>query len=432
MMSFLIILTGIVLMLIVKKMKLSKEKKIIVNIILIFFITILFLSTFNPMGLYEVNYYVYLLWIICIVMFTMGYCSVKEKKIENKILDIDIISKSRVLEIIGYILLIALVFFRIRYINIANTVKDASELRLIRFTTLFNSYAENLIFNYIIVGILNIYTILLAILLVEKKYTTKLFWIALISNIVYITIGYGRKKLMDIIIYLIIWFIIKNKGKIKIKKGILLKGSLILILVFIVSISATAVRTGVRITNFEKIKNDIVGEQIEQYVIYFLGGFRSLDKYLENDINYTYGRLTLGGIDELISIPFLALGYDYSAINSIVGEKLQSVIHIGDNIEFNAFYTCVMNFYTDFHLLGVIIIPLIYGFILRKSMDKGINQKNLFDVILMLYLISNTVAAIYKWFYQSGSTMFTIIILLVAKLTLEIKGKEENGNNKEK
>jgi len=220
-MRFLILLIGIVLILIIKLMKLAKEKKSILNIILIFFVGILFLSTFNPMGLYSVDEYTYFLWIICIIMFTIGYCVFKEKEINIEKLDMDIISKSKLLEIIGYILFLLLLFFRIRYNNIVSLVEDASQLRIIRFTTLFNSYAENLIFNYIIVGILNIYTILLAILLIEKKYKTKLFWIALMSDIVYITIGYGRKILMDIIIYLIVWLIIKNRGRIKIKKGII-------------------------------------------------------------------------------------------------------------------------------------------------------------------------------------------------------------------
>ncbi len=358
-------------------------------------------------------------------MFTIGYCfynkeNIKEAKLNGTF--IDKIISNKYIKIIGIMLLLGLIYFKIKYLNATNNIIDSSELRMARFTTMFSSYAESIIYNYLLVGVLDIYVILFAVLLIEKKYKNSIFVMSLASILLYISIGYGRKVLLDIIIYAIIWFLVRNKGKININSKSIKKGIVGILIIFIISVSATTIRLGVQLTNIQKIKEDIVEEQIKQYFVYFLGGFRSLDRYIQNEeFDYEFGRMTLGGIDEIISLPFIALGYDYNSINSKYGEKLQENIIIGDNISFNAFYTCVMNFYTDFGIVGVILIPLLYGIILKCIIRRALITYNLFDIILMLFIISNTISAIYKWFYQSGSTIFTIMVILVLKKFIRIK-----------
>lgn len=353
-------------------------------------------------------------------MLVIGYCfyNLKYDEEETDLKDalIEKIVSNKYVKIIAIILLIGLIYFKIKYINATSNIIDDSELRIARFTTMFSSYAESLIYNYLIIGLLNIYIILFVILLIEKKYKNFIFLISFISIILYISIGYGRKVLLDIMVYAIIWYLIKNKGKIGISYKNIKKVIIGIFIIFVISVGATSIRTGVKLTDFQKIKEYMVDEQIKQYFTYFLGGFRTLNSYMDNrDIEYEFGRMTLGGIDELISLPFVALGYNYNSINSEYGKLLQENIVIGDNLKINAFYTCVMNFYTDFGIAGVVIIPLLYGIILKKIIHKAISTYNLLDIILMLFIISNTISAIYRWFYQFGSTMFSIIIILVLR-----------------
>lgn len=324
---------------------------------------------------------------------------------------------------------IALAYFKIKYNKAISGLEDLSKLRIVRFTTMFNSYTENVIFEYLVVGVFNIYTILFSMLIVEKKYKNKIFLICLIDIVLYITIGYGRKILQDIMIYIIMWFFIVNKGYIKIKIKSIITTAFIVIVILSGSIGVTAIRTGVPITNIKRIKEDIVQEQINQYIIYFNGGFRTLDQMIQSEKPmYTMGRMTLGGIDEIFSLPFTFLGYNYKSINTIMGEKLQENVTIGENIQMNAFYTCVMNFYSDFGVIGVIFIPIVYAYIISRVFKGAFKHDEIINYILLLFIISNTISATYKWFYQSGSTMFTIIIILILQLIL--KKKKENSYDK--
>ena len=365
--------------------------------------------------------------------FVISFCIFsrkRDKKQDNDktTIEIEKIINSKYVNIIGMILTILLLYFKMKYNNATRGIDDLSKLRIIRFSTMFNSYAESVTFEYIVVGVLNIYTIIFSMLLVEKKYKNKLFFICLVDILLYITIGYGRKILQDILIYVIMWFIIKNNGKIRLRIKTIMTIFLVTILILMGSIGITAIRTGVSILNIKKVREDIVQEQVNQYIIYFNGGFRTLDKFIHEDKPmYSLGRMTLGGIDEIISLPFIFMGYNYKSINTIMGEKLQENITVGQNIQMNAFYTCVMNFYSDFGIIGVILIPLIYAYILTDVIKKSFTNKNVMYTILLLFMISNTISATYKWFYQSGSTMFTIFIILITNLVLRKKEKKNYG-----
>ena len=429
-MRILILLLGFFLILVFSRIKMNRIERTVIICILLFFINVLLLSTFNWYGIYEVSSYTYLLWIINIFMFSLGFCIKKNKEKENGCKNsddnIDKIINSTTFVILGVIIIIGLIYYKIRFDNIVKGLKTVEEIRMIKFKNLFNSGVEYIIYEYFITTFTNIYTIFFAILLVDKKIKNKVFFMSIIIILLYIMIGYGRKILFDILIYIIMYSIIKSNGVIKLNFKYLIKLFVIGFMIFSIAIIATAVRLGVKLNNHKFILNNVVSEQIKQNYLYFVGGFRLLDQYIgEFDNNYTLGRMTLGGVDDIVGIPFLALNYDYKPINTEVGKKLQKNILIGNNTYMNAFYTCVMNFYSDFGILGVIIIPLVYGVILKRVINKAAYNKNLYDILIFLYITCLTVSAVYRWFYQLGSGLFTIIIIMFIKSAFEGK-RDEN------
>ena len=186
----------------------------------------------------------------------------------------------------------------------------------------------------------------------------------------------------------------------------------------------TAIRTGVKIYDLKKIANDIVGEQIKQVVLYFEGPLRTLDNFINEGFeslngNLAYGRATLAGIDEIISLPLIFVGIDYPYFNSIIGSELQTNVTVSENgYKINAFYTGIMNFYADFGTVGVLIFSMLYATLVVYCVRNFFKKKgDIFSQVLLIFVIMNTLSIVYRWNYQSGATTFLLIVLVILNNT---------------
>lgn len=428
-MFIIVILTAMILMFIVKLSKLDKFSKWILTIYNLIVTFLLCFSMTNPASLYPVSDKTYILWILNIVIFTVIYVVFALRK-TNRIAElektetkweeaIEKITNSKVWLFFQIGLMIILLYYVIKYNYIVSQTTDQSLLRLIRFTNLFGSYTEKVIFEYLIMGLFTIFSIITSILFVNKKWKNLFFFIGLINIILYISIGFSRKVLFEFLIYVVLAYIITiTLQKKKISKRSIIIGICLVIIILVLTLGVTALRTGVSIFDFKKIYNVIIEEQIKQFIVYFEGPFRALDHFVENGFsslqgNLSYGRATLGGIDEIISLPLIFIGFQYPYFNSIVGAELQNNILVGETQQFNALYTSVMNYYCDFGVVGVIIIPALYAIFVRWCIEKFIRKKDIFSQVLAIFVIMNTFSTIYRWNYQAGSTTFWLIILLL-------------------
>lgn len=418
------IMNFFLLMLIVKRLKIEKYIKKIIQIYLIFTFCICIISTFNPFKINEVDDYTYIMWLININIFTLTYCFTMVKynnKKSNKVINTSSLEHSKILRNIQIMLMFILGYYALRFHFYSSKLVDASEIRMIKFTYLFNSYAENVFYNFLVTTLYQITTMILAIFIVNKKVKNSVCIIGIINVILYMLIGYGRMSIYYFVQYILIAFFlnkdynkVNKKRKLNIKKIILVITSVLVI--FLVSLIPTAVRTGINIFDFNGIYNRIINTQFESIILYFTGGFRTLDIFLKNgfpNLSYTCGRATLGGIDEIIGTLLNIIGLNISSLNSMLGTYTQIPIDIGVGKTFNAFYTCLMNFYLDFGYLGIIIGPFIHSLLLIAVTINYKKQKNLFSEVLLIYVINNAFSSIYRWNYQSGASAFTLITLII-------------------
>lgn len=431
-MILLIILNLVISLTIIKKFNMDLKIKKIIIIYIIYIYAILIVSKLNLYKLNSVNNMTYLMWIVTTyILIGMYYFIIKnqkEFKFNNELVVKKIVN-SKLILIIQIILNLVLLFYAWKFYNITIKINDASQIRIAAFTILFNSYTENIIYNYFIITIYKITTIITTILLINKKYKNPIFILGILNILIKISIGYGRMDLYEFIIYIIIAKCISDV-KMNFKSKNILKYIIIIFFILTVSLIPLSIRNGVSPIDFEKIYTVIFKEQLKQIVIYFTGGFRAFDIYMQNGFEtikgYTLGKATFGGIDEMFEIFIKFIGCNYFGFNTLVGAITQKNILIGDSVYFNAFYTYLMNFYSDFGYFGILIGPIVQAILIGFTTNNMKKNKSLASYILFAFTVVNLFSSIFRWNYQSGATMFMLIMISILNIIVNKKIVKSN------
>lgn len=385
------------------------------------------ISQFNLFNIYDVSLKSYSFLLLNIGMFSVGYIIFYKPKLYNKCFAKVNLPNKRVF-LFQLILFVILLYYWQRYSMIFNqmTFYDARRIRF-EVGLLFSSGYEVLFFNYVVTFAVYFF-ILLAIsnYLINRKIDRNLL-LSIINCIIYGFIGLGRFIYFDSAVFLITGFLLLKqiqKGKErKIRFGINFIKKLIVISVFIIgglflSSYITSVRMG---------HNDIfmgLSDAFQQFIIYFTGPFRALDYYFytfKNSFDLTLGRSTLAGLDEIVNNLLYYFNRNSIALNGKIAFYTASNIYIGGGHWFNAFYTCLMNYYMDLGILGVIIIPFIFGGIAAKVFNIFNKNPNVYTLMLIMYFTYTTLASEFRWSFQSPTPW--IILLYILLLVFKEKHK---------
>lgn len=401
----------------IKKISISYGIQILVLIII---------SLLNPLNMYAVSSYTYFLIMLCTISFIIAFNKISKhiikskqdfNQIENKkLISLDKLLKSKILLVSIIIILIIVIYYLTKY-NII--IKDMSKLdiRMVRFNQLFDSSLEALFFNYIIAGSMYILSIIFSVLLVNKKVKNSIFILLAITIALYSLIGYSRMIYLNIVIYIFICILLKPNLKelINVKNiiKIILIGCAVVIILFGMLYARICKSSAPIKDNISKtLKN-----QTEQIIEYSVGSFRLLDYFIKNGFEnfqskYTYGQATFAGVEEIILYPIKGIGVEIDSFNNIIGEYTQKSIKIGTKTNFNAFYTCVMNFYLDYGLIGVILFPILHSMLIIFSLKQYYLKKDIVSFMLLNFVLLNLFFSIIRWNYQSGTSVFVLIVLI--------------------
>lgn len=423
----------------------DRLSKIIIYLFLAWWSTWLIISTLNVFELFDVSFNIYLLIMLGIFMFLIGfsfaYTKNNEKNIEiGRINEINIVN-NRAFNIVLTICFIILLYYFSRYSYFAS-ILPTSELRLLRYSvgTLFTSTTELLLFNYLIEAfIFSLYAVV-AYLLLHGRIKNYTFILSLLCLAFYAGIGSGRFPIMYLFVAFIFVFLITrikssfnySKEEFKMIK-ILKRGSLILaVMLPVLLIYAswlTAFRYGYTSFNFDAI---MFGMNIllKQFIVYFTGPFRALEYGIVNyavEQPYLYGRATLAGINEIAYALFHLLNISIGNINYILGDYLQNqVILVGNNIFFNYAYTHLMIFYFDLGIFGVIIFSFVYGFLARKTVFAFNRHPSILTLIVLVITFLSMIFSVFHWMFQAPSVIILITVCLV--LHFIVRSKKDVSN----
>ena len=389
-------------------------------------LVLIIISLFNPLNMYAVSAYTYFLIIVCTISFLMAFNKISKhiikskqdfNQIENKkLISLDNLLKSKILLASIIIILIIVIYYLIKY-NIIIKGMSKLDIRMVRFNQLFDSGLEALFFNYVIAGSMYILSIIFSVLLTNKKIKNPIFIFSTITILLYSLIGYSRMIYLNIVIYIFINILLKPNLKelINVKNiiKIILIGFALIIILFGMLYARICKSSAPIKDNISKTLNN----QTEQIIEYSVGGFRLLDHFIKNGFEnfprkYTYGQATFAGIEEIILYPIKGIGVEIDSFNNIIGDYTQKSIKIGAKTNFNAFYTCVMNFYLDYGLIGVILFPILHSMLIIFSLKQYYLKKDIFSFMLLNFVLLNLFFSIIRWNYQSGTSVFVLVVLV--------------------
>jgi len=395
---------------------------------------IFFISLQNPYGLLPVSAKTYTLLLIYVCSLVIGL-SVSNKRNVNssKYIKFDnviqkqldyLLDNKYVLIIVSICILFLLYIFS----------KQQAILLQISAMQLRNEGVQDLLFegnsllglfnNFVVKPFTFIIEILVAYVLLYRR--TKVLPLFLFTTEVLLSalIGGSRGVFLKILVYIIfIYFccpFLQNKSSRKANLKLLLS-----VLVFAIIIFTTvSYLTAQRLYNIKEFSIDAVLLGFDSMLIhietYLVGPFRALDYAFENDYfnklgGPTLGRSTLGFIEGFFEIFFGKLGIDYTPANNIIYKTLQNNwIWIGR--DFNFAYTPLLNYYMDFGLLGILIIPFVFGMIIKKYCLKLYRSKNLAILFLLAFFFNVIFESHFGWvLYHWNCFLILIYIYIIYK-----------------
>ena len=388
------------------------------------------LSTFNPYTLYSVSEKAYLLIWINMFTFSIGFIMIARKKNRDICINPNLsIKMNKALKWMETFLFIILIYYFIKYNTVLSSMAITDARRISsEIGYIFGNHIEYLIYNYFVTSLVYLSIIINSVKYSLDKKTSIHLIITLVNIYLFAGIGLGRFVFFNTIIFIIVALNIYRgtkesnekfggnvaRNKIKRKKSKIKYVPLVGLGVYLMTIT-TATRYGASIYNFNTFWRWF-NFSLKQGAVYFLGPFRALDSFLQlNSItpfDFTFGRATLAGLEEIINNVFILIGININTANSIMASFTVNPITIGYNGEtFNAFYTGITNFYLDGGVGFVIMVPLIFGMIIAGCWNLFNRSPNLYTFSILVFMVKTSIAYQYRWDFSTPSNWIVVIAL---------------------
>lgn len=433
-MTFLVLIVLILLIGIARYTVSDRLSKILIFLYLFWWMVWLFLSTLNVYGLFPVLPKTYLLILLSLGMFLLGYLFANDNR--NKSMDIRIgfpeikIKSNKIFNTVLVICSIILGYFFAKYIYLSFTL-PVDQLRMIRFSVgaLFPTTKILLLFNFFIEGFVYFLYAIIAYFIISKDIKNFTFILSVFCLVCYAGIGSGRAPILYEIMAITLLFFSKRfsskfvevKVENDIKRQKKRKISIIVLAavfppLFIYASWLTAYRLGLTSFSFQTI---VLGanELLQQFIIYFTGPFRALEYGIENfapEVPYFWGGATFAGVNELAYAAFHLAGMEITNFNYIIGSYLQdNVVLVGINTFMNYSFTNIMIFYFDFGIAGVAIMSFLFGFFSRKSVILFEKRPCIPTLVLLVLIFQAMIFSVFSWVLQSPATTIVIIACLI-------------------
>lgn len=418
-----IIITVFILYIVVDyfvKNRAKEAKRIIVGFNLLWGIALV-ASLYSFSGKYAISTCAYLLIVIAVISFNMGfyYKSMHTFTLKNLQLSVNHIIGNKVFNVIIIILSIYLLSLFLTYID-ALAFASAADLRTDFFDEENNLYGPLFLFlNAWFLKPVSIFLMpLFPMALMQKKYGQAVLYISYL--LVYNSLGGGRFGYTQIAwsLYLVCICLYQV---VKIKLSI--RNALISVVVFFGFYGLIALTTASRMANFDinRINYDeVLKETNTQLSAYVSGPIAAFSYAIDNNYvkemgGYQYGKLTLGAFDQMADIAFRKIGVGYErAIPKLATIKQDSKIEINEDFPmWNALYTYNLFFYLDFGIVGVLIFPFIFARLFSKSLSLMHHKQNVMSLVLVNYVFVNCMHSVFDFRLYNLADLVTISVLLI-------------------
>ena len=174
-------------------------------------------------------------------------------------------------------------------------------------------------------------------------------------------------------------------------------------------------------------------QQFEVFVVdYHTIGFALIDTELANpasDLNVrpTYGRLTFGGLESLLTIVIRRFDREYNSPALANAVRMTANVQVGrlgnEPKLYNSFYTILYTFYSDARYLGLLIGGMVLGWLTFAVHRWWGETRRLEALVYALFLLSIVLLGIFVSPLENTRTWLVGLGLLTLRLWPRIEGR---------
>jgi len=184
------------------------------------------------------------------------------------------------------------------------------------------------------------------------------------------------------------------------KHGFIFQGKIFLLLLFIISLLV--------FSSVNRFGGDLLGAIKHYFISYHVTGFSFYDYQYNNPDSilhvHTYGRSSLGFIDQLADLLARMIGLDYKAASFENIDFNAYPVDVGavDGRKVNAFGTFLFSLYRDFNLIGIAVGGYLYGAFATYTLllsNKSWLSRALFIVLASSWMIGMMVSPLEQGFF---------------------------------
>lgn len=399
---------------------------------------LLIVSYFFPYGGYKISSDTYILiWIFLTVFNSFFLLSCSKKKSNHNINIVDdkkslskmerlpqqyvhYILNNKKLTVILYVVTILLVFYAIRYSSIM-TLDNVLNARNERFYVggLFKSTYELLFYNFFVSAFRYYFSFVVAFSLLFGMVKNRQFILCLLDLLLYSYIGSSRLPLVLLIVSVLLMWIIRNSCHDKRKDTHNIKRFLFVICAVALGLFGmsylTAFRRGMLDFSFKAVMDNfnILNDQILNYCIGPLSGLSYLYDSGVMKNHLFFGRaVILNGFDELLSYLLGFMGIHFSYAKNELGAISNVSYEIG-NTTFNALFTCIYWFYSDFGIAGVFLFSGLFAYVEKRCIVLFLDRINIFSMMLLVHVAYFMMMSNMIWQITNLDSLLYIIVLSV-------------------
>lgn len=441
-MSIVILIVFFILFMLLKGNKMTSIAKRSAIVIVGFWSVCLFVSTFNPFGLYDVSSYVYLLLILNVCVFTFGFLSKREEE-RNRLygkfdLGIDNLLESKIY--LSFITFSIIVTWYLTYQQ--RSVVSLYNLGYLRDNFYVVMFEGKPLLAFIYVNLLQpayeFALFLICFLLVYKRNIKHIILLTLFIA-PFMFISGGRTRAMMIVFYFT--FIVLGNNLFNRAKQItstlyfsykhVFGVSIIFVFLFLLFSYTSVLRLGAEELDKESMSAGIE-KSATQICTYCTGSFRAFQYALDHDYlneigGIKLGRATFGGLESFSERLIRHLtGFQIPNVTERTVIMLQTnEITVGSGVQssFNYAYTNLIYNYFDFGVFGILLFPFLFGRFFKKYLDFAWNNPSVFSLALVAYLFEIGIYSVFSLLTATDPASIPYIIILII-LSKKYKNKK--------
>lgn len=391
----------------------------------------LFICFINPYQFYPVSYETYILLLLHIILFVVGFLlvnNVSDKKISRSNLNILNILYNKFFIVLFLVCLLFVLFVFVKqqsllaFYSLTDVRGDFVELALGKNGVAFLMYTivASAMYHFSLCCVMYL-------LFFDRK------WGLIIPLFLYVLLfsllGGGRAQIMNIAYYMLGMWILSDRivslqqrkvANFKMPYSLKIMAPLILFFGIVVMSFMTAMRSG----NYNDFSVEAFWDGLNilglTFVEYSIGPIVAFDEAISSDIylnqsgGYWYGRATFAGFDYLFYMFGRIVGlYFDSAYDNTTSLLQHESVMVAPDRGWNYAYTSCMYYYYDFGYIGVLMFPFVLGIIVRKLIRKFYMFCNIYSIAMMIFVTFCLYMSVFSGYLHKNLTIPYMIMLLI-------------------